>query len=671
MKKNIFIPILIGLFLLSYSLAAAATYSVSVTVKDVATNSPVSDAQVLVTNASSNNMAAAGHTDISGNATIGVPNVGDYTIGVVKAKYMTQSPPFLVVLNDVSPSSAVTVYLQYTIDLVQGWNLISFPKLPSNKDIGVILQDILSDVKIVWGYDNQHKNWLKYKPASTGNTLTQFEGGKGYWLYLDKQASLGLTGEDVSSNIHLYDNWNLVGYNAQDYAFTGTALSPLGNSWSIIWHWVPGDPPVWYAGHSTIAKLPDPIGVLGHLDTGKAYWINMKKGQGKDWMQASYTSHTVNDASSYTYANWMTYNKANNYNQVSTMKLTDLVLLGSHDAATADISVNSQPCYGEIFQEKQSYYTSPTLSDVSMSVAQSASIFEQLQNGVRYLDLRVALQNDCSGNLQCSKSVSDCSGSIQCTGTPQYYAQHMWLSTPILGTNGVFDQVKQFFKENPYEIVIMVFAEASSHLYISNPPMPAGFMSQTEAHAFINCASQNLPLVPVPSDASPMLTTLGNIWNSTRSLEASPGYVILIGDNSWESPYVWDFNQGVDSVWQQYAGNVPELITDLSGKVLAPWVSGPSDNKLHVIQAMTNDNNKVVNACIYTNPAITWQLSPPPLLQPPPVLPSGQSYPQPYASWNTYPINVVQVNDSVGASQKLLPNLFQMMKLKAPSPPPQ
>ena len=47
-----------------------------------------------------------------------------------------------------------------------GWNFISFPEQPTNTGIEPVLAYLSANVRIVWGYDNRNKQWLKWT-AST------------------------------------------------------------------------------------------------------------------------------------------------------------------------------------------------------------------------------------------------------------------------------------------------------------------------------------------------------------------------------------------------------------------------------------------------------------------------------------------------------------------------
>jgi hypothetical protein len=166
-----------------------------------------------------------------------------------------------------------------TLHLKTGWNFISFPVAPLGQ-VATVLQAISAHVRIVWGYDNLGKRWLKY-PAQDG--LAAFETGKGYWILMDQDAQLTITGQPAAPQpVRLQEGWNLAGYNGEDGKDIVVALSApaISGKWSFIWGWAEG---IWAAKHETAAL---PVSVLGALYNDRAYWIHIKKGQGGfDWTQ--------------------------------------------------------------------------------------------------------------------------------------------------------------------------------------------------------------------------------------------------------------------------------------------------------------------------------------------------------------------------------------------------
>ena len=171
------------------------------------------------------------------------------------------------------------------IEMYQGWNLVSFPKLPiDNTAVTNVFADVSSNVRIIWGYDNQNKKWQVYKPKVQGSTfdvIENIESGKGYWVYMDASGNIDMTGWTASTApIPLYPGWNLIGYNGTDNLRTAEALANVGEGWQIIWGWENG---LWYAKHSTLndfSALP-----LNSLSKGKAYWMKVHEKNPLSWQQ--------------------------------------------------------------------------------------------------------------------------------------------------------------------------------------------------------------------------------------------------------------------------------------------------------------------------------------------------------------------------------------------------
>jgi hypothetical protein len=128
-------------------------------------------------------------------------------------------------------------------------------------------------VQIVWGYDNELQQWLRYRPDGPppSNTLTEIEAGKGYWIYMRNPGSVTVTGDRSNlPDVRLHIGWNLVGYNGRDGISVGNSLSEVGNGWRIVWKWDDG---AWEAAMSEDFPLPLPVPLLTGFRNGKAYWV--------------------------------------------------------------------------------------------------------------------------------------------------------------------------------------------------------------------------------------------------------------------------------------------------------------------------------------------------------------------------------------------------------------
>jgi hypothetical protein len=100
----------------------------------------------------------------------------------------------LTVSSNASPGSYViplTGNGSGSINLVQGWNLISLPALPSSTDPDTLLSGISSSVLMVYGYNPANGGqWSSYAPGGSNNTLTTMTIGNGYWIEMSAPAVL-------------------------------------------------------------------------------------------------------------------------------------------------------------------------------------------------------------------------------------------------------------------------------------------------------------------------------------------------------------------------------------------------------------------------------------------------------------------------------------------------
>ncbi len=273
---------------ISLTPTSAAGHSVSGKVIDGNTFSALGGVTVTVTDGSGNT-EGSNATDASGNFSISLPADGLYYLTLVKGGYSSITgsnawPAFVTGDYDVG---IIPMMPATKLDLTQGWNFISLPKFPDSTAVADVLSDVSPDLAVIWSYDNETKQWLKYRPSGTNNTLVSLRPGLGYWVYLQRAGSL-----DTSwwlplgtHSMHVYRGWNLLGYNGTDNVGLATGLQSISGKWSILWTWESK----WYAKSPSIAGLPvDPI---TGLNLGKAYWV---KGSAEaKWLQPTDASGSV------------------------------------------------------------------------------------------------------------------------------------------------------------------------------------------------------------------------------------------------------------------------------------------------------------------------------------------------------------------------------------------
>lgn len=121
----------------------------------------------------------------------------------------TADTEYMVEVHDgsqtVTSSIKVTVIHKQTIELVAGWNLISFNLEPEIKDIKIVLPNAKIVKTFNLFFDADQDEFL--------NSLSTIEAGKGYLVYNAIDEKVEITGILVKTNGHasLQTGWNLIG----------------------------------------------------------------------------------------------------------------------------------------------------------------------------------------------------------------------------------------------------------------------------------------------------------------------------------------------------------------------------------------------------------------------------------------------------------------------------
>ena len=171
--------------------------------------------------------------------------------------------------------------------LKKGWNFISLPLQPKDPSITPMLSDISPSMRIIWGYDNEKKAWLKYSPSGSLFTvhcsLQSIEAGKGYWIFMTEEGVLTYAGQLASLQaVKLFPGWNLIGHRGIGMKPIAPALSLLTSKWKNIWNWTDDT----WRMRSAALPVPPSFPSLNDLSQGKAYWIQVAPGAGAtEWAQ--------------------------------------------------------------------------------------------------------------------------------------------------------------------------------------------------------------------------------------------------------------------------------------------------------------------------------------------------------------------------------------------------
>lgn len=178
----------------------------------------------------------------------------------------------------------------HSINLLEGWNLISFNVTPNSNEIADVLDSIDGKYSLVYAWDvsGNHSstgNWVRFDPTVPyGNTLSTLDVKTGFWIFMDEPATLTVTGiyqetETVQLSITV-GGWNLVGYPSAATLDLPGALTDHGvMEFTLVYAYHAADT-------SDPWKLFDPAVLpiqndLTALSPGWGYWIYVT--EDADW----------------------------------------------------------------------------------------------------------------------------------------------------------------------------------------------------------------------------------------------------------------------------------------------------------------------------------------------------------------------------------------------------
>ena len=151
----------------------------------------------------------------------------------------------------------------FTVELVAGWNLISFPIIPVDASADAVFASILDNMLMVYAYDASKpltERWSWYDGTGGGftDTLSEVSPQFAYWVRMNANDTLEISGtyvEPTGGEYLLYDGWNLIGVrsraavNASNY-ISGTVVK--------IYTWQDGS-----------------FQEVTEFEPGKGYWVLM------------------------------------------------------------------------------------------------------------------------------------------------------------------------------------------------------------------------------------------------------------------------------------------------------------------------------------------------------------------------------------------------------------
>ncbi len=154
---------------------------------------------------------------------------------------------------------------KYMIQLKAGWNLFSIPLAQNDTNISEVLKSIDGDYDVVKWYDSKDGVW-----HSSSNDLTDINRTMGLWTYMNNKCNLSVVGAvPDSTDIAMYEGWNLVGYPSLETRNLSDALS--GVNWESVWHYDAFDVyDPWKHNHTS---KPYRMNDLEEMKPGFGYWV--------------------------------------------------------------------------------------------------------------------------------------------------------------------------------------------------------------------------------------------------------------------------------------------------------------------------------------------------------------------------------------------------------------
>lgn len=158
------------------------------------------------------------------------------------------------------------------LNLENGWNLVSLPRIQANTSIETVLQSIEGHYDLLQWYNitdnNDHWKYNHLSKPPSMNDLNDIDHMMGFWLHITElqEITLVVIGDEpkVNQSIMFYPGWNLVGYPSLSNKNRTSALNNIefGTDVDSIW-----------AYNSTIQAWVE-IHEVDYFEIGKGYWIH-------------------------------------------------------------------------------------------------------------------------------------------------------------------------------------------------------------------------------------------------------------------------------------------------------------------------------------------------------------------------------------------------------------
>jgi len=183
---------------------------------------------------------------------------------------------------DRDSSQAACTAAQAHIPLVQDWNLISTPVLPTDASMAAVFEGLGEWLDVAYAHDAAAAAdpWKVYDPSAPAfvNSLSRVDVGMGVWVRSTAATTLAVEGLSPGvTTVPLHEGWNLVGYPSATMRPVAEALASISGHVVTVYGYdtsAPGDPwQVYDPAPSLAPGLTD--GALTHLTPGKGYWFDV------------------------------------------------------------------------------------------------------------------------------------------------------------------------------------------------------------------------------------------------------------------------------------------------------------------------------------------------------------------------------------------------------------
>ncbi|XOB42348.1 MAG: Ig-like domain-containing protein [Candidatus Nealsonbacteria bacterium] len=173
-----------------------------------------------------------------------------------------------------------TTATYYSINIYNGWNLISVPTVPINTSISEVLGEAANNIESVWMYDAVDNEWYVYHPDGSPGYLNTMTTGYGYWINATADTAIDGYGslyaeQQTPPQRQLTSGWNLVGYyqNAGDENVPANyALATLSDDYTDATrkYWTS------LVGYDNTNKSFNSVEWNGTVYPNDGFWIFMK-----------------------------------------------------------------------------------------------------------------------------------------------------------------------------------------------------------------------------------------------------------------------------------------------------------------------------------------------------------------------------------------------------------